>query len=97
MPDDKFTEAQQRSLERLLGQADGTARRAYSAGQLGPDDEGDLALAIGADLEKRVVMIHFGKPVRWVGLGEDETLEMIRTLIKHLRTIATRPFTIEVP
>lgn len=73
-------EYQKELMQRLLDQIDGTARRAYPAGRMGPEDEGQLALAITVDRQHGTVVIHFGKPVEWVGLKPDE-VERFREML----------------
>lgn len=40
----------------------------FPQGKLNKDDEGELKIAVGVDLKKRVVIIQFGKKVSWIGL-----------------------------
>jgi hypothetical protein len=86
---------QQELFDRLLAQMDGTAKRNYSQGRVGPDDDGDLALAVTADKAKNVVVISFGKPVEWIGLGPVEVNGLINLLMQKLRELGV-PATISV-
>lgn len=88
--------AQEALMKRFLEQAEGKAKREYSQGRMSADDEGDLAMAILADEAKKLVVIRFGKPVEWIGMGETECKALISNLIHKLRCIATKPFTLEV-
>jgi hypothetical protein len=78
---------QQELVDRLIGQFDGTAKRHYSKGRLNAADDGDLALAVTADKAKNVVVISFGKPVDWIGLGPDEVNGLINLLMGKLREL----------
>lgn len=84
------------SMNRLLEQLEGRAKRNYPQGRAGATDEGELAMAIAADPVRKLVVIDFGKPVDWLGLGEKETRGLIQMLIEKLRVIATEPVVIEV-
>ena len=55
----------------------------YPEGKLNPSDEGEIAIAIG--IEDGNVIINFGKPVAWLGLPGEQSIEMGRTLIKRGR------------
>ncbi len=90
-------ERRQRELmDRFVKQGTGDAPREYPRGRIGPDDDGAVAMAIAADKKNGIIRIDFNKPVKWFGLGEDETLALIQNLIGKLRQIATKPFSIEV-
>ncbi len=78
---------QRELMERFVAQAEGKARRAYSAGRIGPDDDGDLAMAVAADRLKGVVILRFGKPVEWIGLGPAECKGLIDMLTEKLREL----------
>ncbi len=90
------TDEQKRIMQRFIDQINGEARRQYSAGRIAPDDDGDLSLAVAADPKKKIVAIHFGKSVTWIGLGEKELTAFINLLIQKRREIATAPFTLSV-
>jgi hypothetical protein len=66
--------------KRFLEQMEGTARREYPAGRMGHDDDGALSYAIAADPTKQTVIIRFGKPVEWIGLGIVEANELLNKL-----------------
>ena len=76
-----------KAMRRLSGQLDGTARREYSAGRMGAEDDGDLAYAITTDDRHRVIVIRFGKPVEWFGLGVKEAEELRDQLTDRLRAL----------
>lgn len=74
-------------MSRFLEQVEGKAKRIYSAGRVSADDDGDLALAVAADKEKKIVIIRFGKPVEWIGLGPKEVNGLINMLTEKLRQL----------
>jgi hypothetical protein len=84
---EKFTPEQVSIMERFLQQAGGTAEREYSAGRIALDDEGSLALAIVTDKARKTIIIRFGKPVEWIGLGVAETRGLIQLLSERLKEI----------
>jgi hypothetical protein len=53
----------------------------FPEGQLNPVDEGGLKLAVGVEDGK--VVIHFGKPVAWVGFSAQQARELAETIRKH--------------
>lgn len=53
-------------------------KRSYSEGQLTPDDEGDLMLAVGE--KDGNVVIDFGKQIVWLGLPPDSAIELARLI-----------------
>lgn len=59
----------------------------FPGGKVSPHDEGELKLAVAADLEKKVVMIHFGKSVTWLGLDAPTTRSFITVLETKLKEI----------
>jgi len=42
----------------------------YPRGKLSEDDEGQLTVAFGT--KDGTVVIHFGKPIAWIGLGAND-------------------------
>lgn len=82
--------------ERLQQQLDGRAQRTWSEGRIGPDDDGDIALAIGSDPDKELVIIDFGKEVTWLAMPPQQAVEIAQMLIKHARTISKSPLTINL-
>ena len=50
----------------------------------GHEDDGELAMAITADTQKKVVIIDFGKSVTWLGLPPKEVNGLINLLKKKL-------------
>lgn len=75
-------------LQRFLDQVEGRhAKREYTRGRLGAEDEGALALAVAADKRTRTVVIDFGKPVSWVGLGPSDVNNLIGLLVAKMRDL----------
>ena len=54
----------------------------YPEGKLNPDDEGEIAFAIGADKPNKKVLIDFGKPVAWIAMTPDQATQFARILIE---------------
>lgn len=72
-------------MRRLLGKAfqqplGATGR--FPEGKLTQDDEGEIAIAIGAAPDGTVVM-DFGKPTAWIGFKKAQAIEIADTLRKH--------------
>ena len=67
-------------MRRFISQVDGKAKRQYSQGRMSAEDDGDLAIAVGVDPQRKIIIIRFGKPIEWIGLGIAETEELIETL-----------------
>lgn len=78
-------------IRRFLSQVEGTAKREYPAGRMGHDDDGILSYAITTDHAKKVVVIRFGKPIEWLGLGPDECIALAQQLIARAREISNKP------
>jgi hypothetical protein len=83
-------------IKRLMDQFHGTAKREYPRGRMGAEDDGALSYAVAADKAHGTVVIRFGKPVEWIGLGVDDCKKLIECLIQRAREITTKPFSIEV-
>lgn len=63
----------------------------FPHGKLGAGDEGEIAMAVGSDLQKGVVFIDFGKQVRWFGMEPVHLDGLIEMLQKHkARVLAAR-------
>lgn len=77
------------ALERALGD---TGR--YPQGQLTPDDEGELKLAVTAKDGK--VVVDFGKPVAWIGFDADQAIELAMTLARRAGKVKGVPITIHI-
>lgn len=75
------------AARRFVEQAGGVAQREYSAGRMGAEDDGDLAYAIATDDRHQTIIIRFGKPVEWIGLGVTEAEELRDSLTERLRAL----------
>lgn len=63
------------------------ARGEFPEGKLDASDEGQLRLAVAADVEHKLVLVDFGKPVKWFGLTKAEAINfanMIRDKARQL-------------
>lgn len=92
----KLFEDQKAAQEKFSDQVAGRAKRTWSEGRIGPEDDGDLAFAIGPHPDKELIVIDFGKPVEFVAMPPQQAIEMAQALIKHARAIATTPVKIEL-
>jgi hypothetical protein len=72
---------------RFLEQVTGTARREWSAGRMGGDDDGTLAYTMATDQKRGVIVMRFGKPVEWIGLGIKEAEELRDQLTERLMAL----------
>lgn len=72
---------------RLVDQIMGKAREEFSRGKIHKEDEGDLAFAIATDPISKTILIHFGKPVLWVGLGKDDAIRLRDLLDEKIKEI----------
>jgi hypothetical protein len=59
----------------------------FPHGKLNEHDEGVLRLDVAADVENGVVLMHFGKPVAWLGLTADVALELASALIAKAQEV----------
>lgn len=78
-------------MKRFIAQAEGKAKRAYSEGRINADDQGDLALAVAVDEQKKIVILSFGKPVEWIGFGPRDAVALAKMLIEKARAVSTEP------
>jgi hypothetical protein len=58
------------------------ATRRWPHGRLGPDDQGEIKVAIAADLDNGRVQIEFGKPVAWLSLTPADALALAGKLVE---------------
>jgi hypothetical protein len=63
------------------------ATGAYPAGSLGPDDEGELTVAMAADRANGLVVVAFGKPVAWVAMTGPEARAFARVLLMKAEAV----------
>lgn len=74
-------------IQRFMDQANGTARREWSAGRMGGEDDGDLAYSMATDTKRQVIVIRFGKPVEWIGLGVEEATQLRDSLNERIMAL----------
>jgi hypothetical protein len=53
----------------------------FPDGKIDPTDEGELKIAL-SHAEGRV-LVHFGKPVAWIGLDKSTAIALATGLLKH--------------
>lgn len=74
-------------VKRFLEQINGTARRQYPAGRMGAEDDGQLSYAMANDDKHQTIVIRFGKPIEWVGLGLTEAVELRDQLTERIAAL----------
>lgn len=87
----KLFEDSEAARKRLSEQLEGRAKRSWSDGRLGGEDDGDLAFAIGPHPEKELVVIDFGKQVEWIAMPPQQAVELAQALIKQARAVSKTP------
>lgn len=85
--DPEMRKKQDELFQRFIAQAEGKVKRQYSMGRISPDDDGDLAMAFTADKAKNIVVLRFGKPVEWIGMGPAEVNGMINLLVEKMHEL----------
>lgn len=75
------------AMRRLSEQLDGTARRVYPEGRMGAEDDGELSYAVTTDKRHRTIVIRFGKPVEWIGLGVEHAEQLRDQLTERLQEL----------
>ena len=73
----------EQATKRFVDQVMGRAQEHFSEGRLNKQDQGDLSFAIATDKKNSVVLVHFGKPVDWIGLPKQQALQLANLLINH--------------
>jgi hypothetical protein len=53
----------------------------FPGGKLNAFDEGELKIAIMADTEKKIVGLHFGKNVSWIGFPHDVAIDFAKKIL----------------
>ncbi len=80
--------AEEQALQdRLLGQFLGNAKPNHPDGPLNRNDEGELTVAFAADKQNKVVLVQFGKPVKWFGLPPDAAIKFGEQLIAKAKEL----------
>jgi len=55
----------------------------FPKGQISDDDQGELKVAMGINMEHKRIIIDFGKEVSWLGLGADEARSFAQGLLDN--------------
>lgn len=63
----------------------------FPQGKLNKDDEGELALRIGHDMVKELVIIEFGKNVSWLALDPATALQLSKTIAEKAVMVLKKP------
>ena len=59
------------------------ATQLYPEGKLNPDDEGELRFAVTTDLSNGVVVMQFGKAVKWLAVQKELAIAIGKSIIEH--------------
>jgi hypothetical protein len=62
----------------------------FPRGQVDATDEGELAMAIGADHNHGIVRVVFGKPIEWIGLDSSHARGLAQMLIEKADELDAR-------
>jgi len=54
----------------------------FPQGKLGPQDEGEIKFSIGLSMDKKKVIMNFGKKVRWVGMNRNQAIDVGKAIIQ---------------
>lgn len=76
------SEAEIAAQQRLLDQFLHRAKPNFPAGRIHADDQGELSFAVAANPKTKTVIIHFGKPVDWIGFGANEARTLAKLLLE---------------
>jgi hypothetical protein len=76
-------EAERRLLDQFLNRAE----PAFPRGKIHKEDEGQLAFALAVDPRNQIVIIHFGKPVDWIGLAKADALRLATMLLEKAKEL----------
>lgn len=82
-------------MDRFLKQVEGTAKREYTKGRLGAQDEGALAVAISADHKNKRIIMDFGKDLSWIAMTAEEANGFINLLKEKVLSLGV-PVVVEV-
>lgn len=62
----------------------------FPEGKIDPSDEGELSFGIGADKKHKVVVLVFGKEVKWLGIPPDIARQMAEKLIEKANELEVK-------
>jgi hypothetical protein len=71
---------QEQWARQFVNQLLGTSVPKYPQGKLNDDDAGEAMMALAVDVKARTVVIHYPKPILWIGLGKQEALNLAAKL-----------------
>ena len=54
----------------------------FPHGKLTPKDEGEIKFSVGLSMDKKRVILNFGKAVRWVGMNRNQAIDVAKAMIK---------------
>lgn len=54
----------------------------YPAGKLNAKDAGEIRFSIGTSMDRKRVVMNFGKTVRWVAMERNQAIDVGKALIK---------------
>lgn len=55
----------------------------FPEGKIGEDDEGELLVQIAYDAEHGLIRVEFGKPVAWLMLKPQDSVDLGKMLVEH--------------
>ena len=62
----------------------------FPQGMLNAEDDGELQMAVASDPIKRIVIIDFGTPVKWLGLPAKEARKLAAMLLRCTQELEDR-------
>jgi hypothetical protein len=75
-------------LRRELGTPPGLgATGEYPRGKLNDDDQGEIRIAIAADMSRRLVVMDFGTPAKWIGFTPEEASNIADLLMEKVNKL----------
>lgn len=94
--DGEQSRVQKELMDLFRKQQNGEARRAWPNGRVAAEDDGQLAFAIGADRDKGIVFVDFGKDVSWIGLPPEQAVALAELLIANAKKVSEKPLTVNL-
>jgi len=61
------------------------ATKQFPQGKIHSTDEGEIRMAIATKDDK--VIIHFGTPTAWIGMGKEQAIQLAKTIIEKAEEI----------
>lgn len=69
-----------KELDKLHSNLGATGK--FPHGKLTRKDEGEIKFSVGLSMDKKRVVLNFGKAVRWVGMSRNQALDVSRAIEK---------------